>query len=129
TDKTAESVTEIRKELSAYLSDQPATEEELDKLKAGDVRSLPGAYETIGDVQGAVRSILQFDRPDDWVATAKQRIEAQTLADIHAAARQVIHPDRLTWVIVGDLSKIEAGVRALNLGEVQVVDENGQPVR
>ena len=41
----------------------------------------------------------------------------------------MIHPDRLTWVIVGDLSKIEAGVRALNLGEVQVVDENGQPVR
>jgi zinc protease len=129
TDKTAESIAEVRKELNAYLGDQPATAEELDKLKARDVRSLPGAYETIGAVQGAVRGILQYDRPDNWVATAKQRIEAQTLDDIHAAAKQVIKPDSLTWVIVGDLSKIEAGVRALNLGEVQVIDENGQPVR
>lgn len=129
TDKSAESVAEIQKELSAYLGDKPATAEELDKLKARDVRSLPGAYETIGAVQGAVRGILQYDRPDDWVATAKQRIEGQSLDAIHAAASQIIQQDRLTWVIVGDLSKIEAGVRALNLGEVQVVDENGQPVR
>ena len=33
-----------------------------------------------------------------------------------------------TWVIVGDLAKIEPGVRALNLGEVQVVDADGKPV-
>lgn len=128
TDKTAESIAEVRKELSAYLSDKPASAEELDKLKARDVRSLPGAYETIGAVQSAVRGILQFDRPDNWVATAKQRIEGQTLDAVRAAAQEIIHQDQLTWVIVGDLSKIEAGVRALNIGEVQVVDENGKPV-
>jgi len=129
TDKTAESIAEVQKELAAYLGDKPATAEELDKLKARDVRSLPGAYETIGAVQGAVRGILQYDRPDDWVATAKERIEAQGLESVRAAAKEIIKPDNLTWVIVGDLAKIEAGVRALNLGEVQVVDDNGQPVR
>jgi hypothetical protein len=40
----------------------------------------------------------------------------------------VIHPDHLTWVIVGDLSKIEKPVRALNLGDVQVIDTDGNPV-
>ena len=45
-----------------------------------------------------------------------------------AAATQIVKPDALTWVIVGDLAKIEAGVRALNLGEVQVVDADGRPV-
>jgi hypothetical protein len=35
----------------------------------------------------------------------------------------------MTWVIVGDLSKIEAPVRALNLGEVQVIDADGNPVK
>ena len=39
-----------------------------------------------------------------------------------------LKPEALTWVVVGDLSKIEAGVRALNLGEVQVVDADGKPV-
>ena len=41
----------------------------------------------------------------------------------------MIHPDALTWVIVGDLSKIEAPVRALNLGEVHVIDADGNPAK
>jgi hypothetical protein len=32
-------------------------------------------------------------------------------------------------VIVGDLSKIEKPVRALNLGEVHVIDADGNPVK
>jgi predicted Zn-dependent peptidase len=63
------------------------------------------------------------------VQTFKQRVEGQKEEDIRAAAREVIKPDALTWVIVGDLSKIEAGVRALNVGEVKVVDADGKPVR
>jgi len=34
----------------------------------------------------------------------------------------------MTWVIVGDLKQIEAPVRALNLGDVQVLDADGKPV-
>jgi zinc protease len=129
TDKTGESIAEIRREIAEYLGDKPATAEEIDKIKARDVRSLPGAYETIGAVQGALRGILQFDRPDDWVQGSKARVEGQSAEGIQAAAREVIRPDSLTWVVVGDLSKIEEAVRAQNLGEVQVLDENGKPVR
>ena len=35
---------------------------------------------------------------------------------------------QLVWVVVGDLSKTEAPVRALNLGEVIVLDADGKPV-
>jgi len=35
----------------------------------------------------------------------------------------------LTWIIVGDLTKIEAPVRALGLGELKVVDADGRVVR
>ncbi|HWG67216.1 MAG TPA: hypothetical protein VN662_07365, partial [Rhodanobacteraceae bacterium] len=67
--------------------------------------------------------------PDDYVQTLKGRIEAQKDAQVNAAAREVIHPDHLTWVIVGDLSKIEKPVRALNLGEVHVIDADGNLVK
>jgi hypothetical protein len=30
--------------------------------------------------------------------------------------------------VVGDLSKIEAGIRALDIGPVQVIDADGKPV-
>ncbi len=128
TDKSAESIVEIKSEIAGYLGDEPATEDELSKIKERDVRSLPGAFETIGAVQGALRSIVQYNRPDDYVRQSKARIEAQTLETVRAAAKEVIQPQALTWVVVGDLSKIEASVRALDLGPVTVVDEDGNPV-
>jgi len=63
------------------------------------------------------------------VQTLKQRIEAQTDESVQAAAKEIYRPDALTWVIVGDLSKIEKPVRALNLGEVQVLDADGKVLR
>jgi zinc protease len=34
----------------------------------------------------------------------------------------------MIWVVVGDREKIEAGLRALNLGEVRVIDADGRPL-
>ena len=31
----------------------------------------------------------------------------------------------LTWVVVGDMAKVEAGIRDLNLGEVRRIDADG----
>jgi predicted Zn-dependent peptidase len=128
TDKTAESAAELQKEVKAVVGARPLTSEEIAKIKVNDVRSLPGSYETAGSVLGALTGNALYHRPDDYVATLKARTEAQTDADVRAAAAEIIKPEALTWVIVGDLSKIEAPVRALNLGAIQVVDANGQPV-
>jgi hypothetical protein len=38
------------------------------------------------------------------------------------AATEVVHPNNLVWVVVGDRAKIEAGVRELGLGEVQILN-------
>nr|MBA3319724.1 hypothetical protein [Gemmatimonadales bacterium] len=50
----------------------------------------------------------------------------QTVASVGAAAKTVIHPDRLVWVVVGDRSKIEAGIREVNLGEIMLIDADGK---
>ena len=128
TDKTAESAAELLKEARDVIGSRPLTAAEIAKVKDSSVRSLPGGYETIGAVAGALADNALYGRPDDYVATLKQRVEAQKDADVQAAAKQIVMPDALTWVIVGDLSKIEAGVRALDLGAVQVVDADGKPV-
>ena len=46
-----------------------------------------------------------------------------------AAAARAFRPDALTWVIVGDLSKIEAPIRKLGLGAVRVLDADGKILR
>jgi predicted Zn-dependent peptidase len=129
TDKTAESAAELLRESKDVIGPKPLTHDEIEKIKLGDVRSMPGEYQTTGSVLGAMTGIVVYDRPDDYVQTLKPRIEAQTDPAVQAAAVEIIKPEALTWVIVGDLKKIEKPVRDLKLGEVKVLDAGGKVVR
>ncbi|HEY5613983.1 MAG TPA: pitrilysin family protein [Lysobacter sp.] len=127
-DKTADSLKEIQREVSDYASGKsPPTAAEIAKIKANEIRSLPGAYETAAAIAGTIVSNVRYDRPDDYVARRNAEIEALTPAQVATAAK-AIDPNALTWVVVGDLKQIEAPVRALNLGPVQVLDADGKPV-
>ncbi|MBL0040196.1 MAG: insulinase family protein [Xanthomonadales bacterium] len=128
-DKTIESIQELQREFVEFAGARPPTAEEIQKIKTSDVRSLPGSFETAAAVLGAITDIVVYGRPDDYVQTLKASIEAQNDKDIAAAAQKYFQPDALTWVVVGDLSKIEAGIRALNLGEVKVLDADGKAIR
>ncbi len=120
TDKTKESLAEILKELKAFKGARPATPVELKRAIDNNTRSLPGAFETSGDVLGSLVSSNRFGRPWTYPATLKGQYEALDLGDISAAAADVVHPESLVWVIVGDRAKIEAGVASLGLGAIEV---------
>jgi predicted Zn-dependent peptidase len=128
-DKTLESLQELLREFNDYVGARPISADELARVVANDVRSLPGSFETAGAVMGAIGGILLYDRPDDWVRTLKARTEAQTLDGVRKAAQDTIKPAAMTWVIVGDLSKIEQPIRDLKLGTVQVMDADGKVLR
>ena len=56
-------------------------------------------------------------------------MRALTTNDLTTAGKSFLNPDRLVWVVVGDLAKGEAGIRELNLGTVHVVDADGNSIR
>lgn len=123
-DKTAESIVEIQKEIAGYLGERPMTEVELERIKSNNTRKLPGQNETTGRLLGSVDEIVRFGLPDDYYNTFVSRVNALTADQTHATARAVIQPENFVWIVVGDLSKIEAKVRALNLSaDVQVVGQ------
>jgi predicted Zn-dependent peptidase len=128
-DKTAESLAEMRREITEYANGKaPPKAEEVQKIQAVEIRGLPGSYETAGSVMGTIGGIVRYGRPDDYVLKRKAEIEGLDATQVASAAK-AIDPDALTYVVVGDLSKIEQSVRALNLGEVSVVDADGKPVQ
>jgi predicted Zn-dependent peptidase len=129
TDKTVESLRELRKEIGEFVGARPATAEEITKIRNRDVRALSGRYETNAAVSGAIADMIVYDRPDDYVRTLKAKIEGQADDGVRAAAHAALQPAALTWVIVGDLKKIEQPIRDLKLGEVTVLDREGKPVR
>jgi predicted Zn-dependent peptidase len=128
-DRTLDAIAEIRREVADFVGAQPATADEVDKIRQRDVRALSGQYETNAAVSGAIADIVLFGRPDDYVRTLKQRLDAQTDAGVRQAAAQAFRPNALAWVIVGDLALIEAPIRQLGLGTVQVVDADGKVIR
>ena len=107
-------------ELNAYKTTKPATAAELNRTVLNNVRSLPGSFETSGDVLGSLTASARYGRPWNYPATVKDKYQALTIDDVEAAAEEVIHPESLVWVIVGDRAEIEAGVASLNLGPIEV---------
>jgi zinc protease len=45
------------------------------------------------------------------------------------AGKSFLDPGKLIWVVVGDLAKVEPGIRELGLGSVHIVDADGNPVK
>jgi zinc protease len=129
TDKTAESMAEIAKEYAGIVGAKPATAEELKAAKDRSTLTLPGRWETIGAVLGDNVYQQRFGLADDHWPTYAGRVNALTLEEVNAVAREVIKPNALTWVVVGDRSKIEAPIRKLNLGEIRFVDADGNPAK
>lgn len=128
-DKTAPSITEVLHEAQGVIGAHPLTAAEVDKIKNNDIRSLPGAYQTADAVLGALGSNALYHRPDDYVTTLASHLQAVQQPQAQAGIVEMVHPQALTWVIVGDLKQIEAPVRALNLGKVEVLDADGKPVQ
>ena len=119
-DKTGDSMKELIADLTAYLGPKGTTEEELVRTVNGNVRRLPGSFETTSAVFGGVTSILNFGRPDDYYEQLPAKYAAMKAADIDAAGRAKLNVDNLLWVVVGDASVVKSQLEALGM-PVEVV--------
>ena len=121
TDKTIESIQEILKEYNGYITSNPITEQELDKAKKARTLRMPGNYETVGSLLNGVSGIVKYDRELDYLDTLADKRNMINLAEVINASTKYINPKKWTWIIVGDLSKVEEGIRNLELGEVKII--------
>ena len=125
TDKTMESMQEISMELNGILTDKPATPEEVDRAQKNQTLTLAGRWETNGAVLGSLLEIEQYGLADDYYSTYTDAIRALNVDAVNKAAADVLRPDNLVWVIVGDRSRIEEGIRQLGYGEIKFLDGDG----
>ena len=126
TDKTKESVIELVKELKGIAGARPITAKELEDARLAIIRGYAAGFGTNRDVAGRVAELWSRRWPMDELVREPEGISRATLSEVQAAAKRYAIPADATIVLVGDRQKIEAGVRSLNLGEVIVVDAEGQ---
>jgi zinc protease len=128
-DQTAASMREIKREIEDFVGTKAPTAAEVATSQKRSTLTLPGRWETGRAVARDIAALVRFGLPDDYWNRYADLVGELDVADVRAAAERLLDPARLTWVVVGDLAKIEADVRALGFGEVHVVDADGNPSR
>jgi zinc protease len=129
TDKTKESMIEIKKELAEFIGQHPVTQDELLKTQNNMALQLPGEWETMGSVSGSIGAMVNYNLADDYWDTYAAKIRNLNTGNVNDVAKRMLQPDKLVWVIVGDRQKIEAGIRELNFGEIKFIDSNGNVIQ
>ncbi|RIV43919.1 M16 family metallopeptidase [Flagellimonas pelagia] len=129
TDKTAESVTEIRKEISEFTSTRPATKEELEKVKTNQVLKLPGQWETNSSVNSSVRNLIRYNLPDDYYQKYDQNVRTLSVDDIRKVSNQVVKPEKMNWFMVGDRAEIISKLDELGFDSIIEIDADGNMLK
>jgi zinc protease len=119
TDATDKALTEFFKEFDGIR--QPVPADELERGKNYVALRYPGGFQSVRGIAGNIEDLWEYHLPTDYFNQFVDRVLAVTQADVQRVARRYVVPNRMLVVIVGDRAKIEAGVRALNLGPLRVL--------
>jgi zinc protease len=128
TDKTRESVVEFVNEMNNLAGAKPISQAELTTAQQGRVRGYSQQFESLSRVSGQIATLWAQGLPMTELQREVDVTGTATMEQVQAASKKYVQPDKLSLLLVGDLSKIEPGVRSLNLGEVVILDVEGKPV-
>lgn len=127
-DRSGDSIRELQNDLRAFLADKGVTVDELTRMANGNIRELPGSFETSGDVLGGLQNNARFGRPDDYYEKLADTYRGMTAEAVDAAARSALSVDDLVYVVVGDAATVKPQLDALGL-PVEVVPAAGAPAQ
>ncbi len=127
TDVTAPAVAEILSEIER-MRGSDVLPEELATAKDSIARSLPGLFETTPQAASTTAQLFVHNLPLDYYRGLPAEIDGLTAADVRRVAEKYLQPEQMVIVAVGDQTKIRAPLEQLQLGPVQCIDVDGNPM-
>lgn len=121
TQSTKESIQEILLELRDIAGTRPIDAAELATASATLIKQYPAAFESVGGIAAQLEKVVLQGLGEHAWTEQLETWSSISLAEANHAARSRIHPDSVVFVVVGDRSVIEPGIRELELGEVEVL--------
>jgi predicted Zn-dependent peptidase len=114
-DRTGDSLVELNRQITEFLTAKGVTQDELTRVVTKNINQLPGEFETSGAVLGAMMNIDMLQRPDNYYETLAPEYRAQTTASLDKAARSALDPKGFTWIVVGDAAKVRPQLEKLGM--------------
>lgn len=120
TETTGEALRLMVDEFST-LQRQRVFERELADVQAYLAGSFPLTIETPNDIATQILNIAFYDLPVKDLATYRERVMAVTPDDVLRVARQYIHPDRLSIVLVGNARAFIPQLQSVGFTDFEVI--------
>src|SRR5262249_40511575 len=96
--------------------------------KSRKTRGYAQQFETLARINDQIADLWASELPMTELQREYDETAKATLADANAAAQKWARPEKASFVLVGDWSKIGPGLKELKLGDVVLVDVEGKPV-
>jgi zinc protease len=123
---TDSSLAEMLRQLNRIRGETPP-DSEITNAKNYLIGRFPLQIETADQIAGRVANARLLGLPDDYVLRYRERLAAVTPVAIGTAARRYFTTDHMVVVVVGDGTKVLAGLKAQGL-PVRIVSTDGQPM-
>lgn len=114
---------EIMRDEIARMQTAPPSERELERAQEALANSFIHRWANPVSALEQLMDLEVSGRPADYYATYLDRLRAVTVADVQRVAREHLHPDRLTIVIVGDAAAMGAPPAGMTLLPVKLPPE------
>ncbi|AFN57517.1 putative Zn-dependent peptidase [Zymomonas mobilis] len=107
TNQTGPSVSALKADTVSFLTDQGITAKELEGTLTGDIRQLPGSFESGDDVLSGMMTLNRFGRSDNYFDTLASRYRGLNAATLDTTARRWLDVNKFLWVVVGDANVVK----------------------
>lgn len=117
---TEESVHIFKDEIEKYRNG--ITNEDLEFTKNALIKSNARRFETIGALHGMLTSISAYDLPFDYIKNEEETINSMTPDSHKKLAQELIHPENMYYVVVGDAETQLETLNNIGLGRPVLIE-------
>ncbi|MGH7943422.1 MAG: M16 family metallopeptidase [Opitutaceae bacterium] len=105
--QTAESIAAIKGHLEGVKGSTPISPDELQLAKDKLTLSLPLEWETDEGIANAIATSVRRGLPDGAIEKYVADVRAVTKEQVEQAARRILGPDAMVWLVIADRSRVE----------------------
>jgi predicted Zn-dependent peptidase len=113
--QTGPSIAALMSNMREFLRTKGVTAPELSRTIANRTLSLAGNFETSDDVLSGLQSIELYGWPEDYYESLAGKYRGMSASELDEAARQVLDPAKLVWVVVGDATTVRPQLEKLGM--------------
>jgi len=122
TERVAEALDELRRELLELVDDQPPTMHELDDARRALIEGQARQFETPAALVARYASLFLYDLPPDYHARFPERLDGITVESLAATSTRHIRPGELVAVVVASASLVAPSLERLGWAPLELVE-------